>query len=106
MPKVNYAGRTHPENYIPGCDCTACIGRRAYSRAYRAERKVLAKTNPELVPHGTPNGSKNWGCKCVPCSTARAAYDKNYRRTRHRRDPIPIVPTIPTFSIVSRPISV
>lgn len=40
---------------------------------------------PKPIPHGTPNGYVNRGCRCSPCRRAWADYIGARRRTERQR---------------------
>lgn len=69
------------------CKCEPCVTAwRDWSRNLRRRRlaeRVLV--NGRLIhpraPHGTRGGRSNYGCQCLPCRVADAAYAK----TRYRK---------------------
>lgn len=51
-------------------------------RRLRDARFALARTNPELVPHGL-SGYDNWGCRCGVCRKAKSK--ENAKSSKRRR---------------------
>jgi len=37
------------------------------------------------VPHGTPSGYRNWGCRCEQCTLVRAAEAREQQRKKRAR---------------------
>ena len=94
-------GRHGYVNY--GCRCEVCTAanteqsnagrlRRGpeYAHAAGAKARKRAKeraaADPSLVPHGTYRGYTYWGCRCVECRGASAAYWRDYRARRAAGD--------------------
>ena len=68
------------------CDgCRVLYNRRAVDRkrnryAQRVERDGRLVAAREGLPHGDASTYNNWGCRCVPCTAAKAAEVAMYRR--------------------------
>ncbi|MFI6317335.1 hypothetical protein ACIBG8_07440 [Nonomuraea sp. NPDC050556] len=66
--------------YNSGCRCQPCTAAVAERlRITRANLREKARTNPELVPHGTSGAYHNWGCRCPICKSAQRARQSRTR---------------------------
>lgn len=73
-----------PARFRSGCRCKLCVNRQ---KACRSKRRLiqlqrhldmLAK-DFNCVKHGSLSTYTNWGCRCVDCSEAMAAYSRRAR---------------------------
>lgn len=73
--------------YDAGCRCEPCTrANRVSMERWREGAAALLAVFPELVPHGTVGGYRNYGCRCRACTTAHSAAHAAYRRRRRERE--------------------
>ena len=68
--------------YDSGCRCPDCTeANRLKAVRTRQDRARRLRADPSLAEHGQQATYCNWGCRCLPCSTAQATYHKIRRTT-------------------------
>jgi hypothetical protein len=48
------------------------------------DMRKIAAADPGRIPHGTPNGYRNYGCRLACCRQPSTEYQREYRALRRR----------------------
>jgi hypothetical protein len=83
----HYNEHGHLECFRRGCRCEPCLATyRAFHRAQKEKRYTVGAAQPERIPHGTPSGYQNWGCRCDDCFQSYWGKQRTiaYRPSGHR----------------------
>lgn len=56
--------------------------RERLTRARRARQRATQPAAERRVPHGTPSGYRNHGCRCTACSQANSTAQRRWREER------------------------
>ncbi len=78
------------------CRCDVCrLASAALAAAGQKSRVERLKADPSLAPHGSYTTFTNWGCRCEPCTAAKAARWAEYMATPSRMTAVRLVGSQP-----------